>query len=111
MELRFFWDSGSVTLPFLHGRVFDVPHPPAAFFFFNKFIYFYLFYFWLHWVFVAARRLSLLAASGGYTSLRCVGFSLQWLLLLWSMGSRYAGFSSFGSWALERRLSSCGAQA
>ena len=36
------------------------------FFFKNKFIYFYLFiYFWLHWVFVAARGLSLVAVSGG----------------------------------------------
>ena len=36
------------------------------FFLKNKFIYFYLFiYFWLHWVFVAARGLSLVAVSGG----------------------------------------------
>ena len=42
-------------------------------------------------VFVAACGLSLVAASGGYSSLWCVGFSLQWLLLLWSTGSRRAG--------------------
>ena len=35
-------------------------------------------------------------ASGGYSSLRCVGFSLRWLLLLRSMGSRHVGFSSCG---------------
>ena len=35
-----------------------------------------------------------LCASRGYSSLRCVGFSLQWLLLLRSIGSRHAGFSS-----------------
>ena len=64
------------------------------FFFLNKFIY--LIYFWLRWVFVAARGLSLVAASGGYSSLRCVGFSLQWLLLLQSTGSRHEGFSSCG---------------
>ena len=57
---------------------------------------------------VAARRLSLVAVSRGYSSLWCVGFSLQWLLLLWSTGSRYADFSSCGSQALERSLSSCG---
>ena len=57
------------------------------------------------------RGLSLVAASGSYSSLRCAGFSLQWLLLLWSTGSRRAGFSSCGSWALESRLSSCGTQA
>ena len=37
---------------------------------------------------------SLVAASGGYSSLQCVGFSLQWLLLLQSMGSRCTGFRS-----------------
>ena len=71
--------------------------------FFKKFIHF-----WLRWVFVAARGLPLVAASGGYSSLRCAGFSLRWLLLLQSMGSRRAGFISCGSWALERRLSSYG---
>ena len=73
---------------------------------FNKFIYF-----WLRWVFIAALRLSLVAVSWGYSSLRCVGFSLWWLLLLRSIGSRPAGFSSCGSRVLERRPSSCGAQA
>ena len=52
---------------------------------------FHLFYFWLSWVFVAACALSLVAASGGYSLLRCAGFSLRWLLLLWSMGSRGHG--------------------
>ena len=78
----------------------------------------YLFiYFWLRWAFIAARRLSLVAASGGYSSLRCTGFSLRWLLLLWSTSSRLAGsvvvalrLSSCGSRALEHRLSSCGAR-
>ena len=71
----------------------------------------FIYYFWLHWVFVAACGLSLVAASGGYSSLRCVGFSLPWLLLLRSTGSRRMGFSSCGAWALEHRLSSCGARA
>ena len=80
--------------------------------------YFILFYFWLCWVFVAARRLSLVVASGGYSSLRCMGFSLQWLLLLRSTGSRHVSsvvvareLSSCSSRALGRRLSSCGAWA
>ena len=38
------------------------------------YVFIYL-YFWLRWVFVAARGLSLVAASGGYSSLWCVGFS------------------------------------
>ena len=33
-------------------------------------------------------RLSLAAASGGYTSLRGTGFSLQWFSWLWSTGPR-----------------------
>ena len=48
------------------------------FFFIYKFTLFV--YFWLRWVFVAARRLPLVAESGGYSSLRCTGFSLQRLL-------------------------------
>ena len=55
---------------------------------------FFFFFFLLCWVFVAACGLSLAAASKGYSLLRCAGFSLQWLLLLRSMGSRHAGFSS-----------------
>ena len=62
------------------------------FLFFNKFIY----------LFLAAlgsslRGLSLVVASGGYSSLQCVDFSLWWLLLLRSTGSRRAGFSSCGA--------------
>ena len=56
-------------------------------------------FFWPRWVFVAACRLSLMAASGDYSSLRYTGFSLQWLLLLWSRGSRRADFSSCSTWA------------
>ena len=67
------------------------------FFFFYEFIYFIYFYFWLCWVFLPVRGLSLVAASGGYSSLRCVGFSLQWLLLLRSTDSRHMGFSSCGT--------------
>ena len=62
------------------------------------FLIFNLFYFWLHWVFIAARGLSLVAASGGFSS-------------LWCADSRHAGFSSCGSRALEHRLSSCGTRA
>ena len=54
---------------------------------------------------------SLVVASGGYSSLQCTCFSLWWLLLLRGTCSRQAGFSSCGSRALERRLSSCGAWA
>ena len=63
-------------------------------------------YFWLLWVFVAACRLSLVAASGDYSLLRCAGFSLRWLLPLWSTGSRHVG-----SVVVARGLSSCGSRA
>ena len=75
------------------------------------YLFIYLFIFWLHWVFIAVCGLSLVAVSRGYSPLQCTGFPLRWLLLLRSMGSRHPGFSSCGSQGLERRLSSCGAQA
>ena len=73
----------------------------------------YFIYFWLRWVFVAEHWLSVVAASRGYSSLRCVGFSLRWLLItecslqacslqqLWHAGSVVVAL----------RLSSCGARA
>ena len=80
----------------------------------NLFIFIYLFLAALDlhccaWAFSSA-------ASGGYSLLPCAGFSLQWLLLLQSMGSRASvvvarGLSSCGSRALEHKLSSCGARA
>ena len=48
---------------------------------YSLFLFFKFIYLWLRWVFVAARRLSLVAVSGGYSSLRCTGFSLRWLLV------------------------------
>ena len=63
----------------------------------NSILIYLFIYLWLCWVFVAVRGLSLVAASGGYSSLRCAGFPLRWFLLLQSTGSRRAGFSSFGS--------------
>ena len=36
--------------------------------------------FWLHWVFIAMHRISLLAVNGSCSSLWWVGFSLWWLL-------------------------------
>ena len=56
------------------------------FFLINLFIYF-----WLCWVFVSVRGLSLVAASGGHSSSRCTGLSPSRPLLLRSTGSRRAG--------------------
>ena len=84
----------------------DLNSPPIAlflltfyFFIFNFYYFLKFIYFWLCWVFIPSHGLSLVAASGGYSWLRCTSFSLQWLLLLRSMGSRHAGFSSCGTWA------------
>ena len=59
---------------------------------------------------------SLVAVSGGDSLVVCKGFSVWWLLLLWSAGSRLLGASvvavcglgSCGSWGLLQRLSSSG---
>ena len=74
--------------------------------------------FWLHWVFVAARGLSLVAASratlhcGAWAS-HCSGFSCCGARALSTRASVVVewGLSSCGSPALECSLSSCGAQA
>ena len=65
------------------------------FFFFNKFIYLFfgvLGLCYCAWAFSSC-------GEQGLLSLWCAGFSLQWLLLLRSMDSRRAGFSSCGTWA------------
>ena len=81
----------------LYLWVFLHKSPFILFFFF--FSFFLNLFFGLHWVFVAVRRLPLVVASRGYSSLRCAGFSLRWLLLLRSMVSRHTGFSSCSMWA------------
>ena len=61
-------------------------HLIISFFFLSLFIYF-----WLCWVFVSVRGLSLVVASGGHSSSRCAGLSPSRPLLLRSTGSRRAG--------------------
>ena len=82
---------------------------------YHCFIYMYIYiynllfiYFWLCWVIVVSRAISSCRQLGLLSS---YSFSLQWLLLLRSAGSRACGLSSCGSQALEHRLSSCGARA
>ena len=50
-----------------------------------------IYLFWLCWVFVSVRGLSLVVASGGHSSSRCAGLSLSRPFLLRSTGSRRAG--------------------
>ena len=75
-------------------------------FVFLKFIYLFIFYLWLCCVFVSVRGLSLVAASGGHSSSRCVGLSLSWPLLLRSTGSRRAGSAVVAHG--PSRLTACG---
>ena len=65
-------------------------------------LYFFI-YLWLRWVFVAACGLSLVVASGGYSSLRYTCFFCFGARAL-GMGASVVvahGLSSCGSWALE----------
>ena len=97
-----FPDQGSNPCP-LHWQADSQPlhhqGSPAGFFLFFCFLFINVFIY----LFLAALGLrccgglSLVAASGGYSSLQCAGFSLWWLLLLQSMGCRRAGFSSCGT--------------
>ena len=65
------------------------------------------FYFWLCWVCLAeVWPLLQLQQVGATLQLQCVGFSLWWLILLPSTGSRGAGFSKCSSRALAHRLNS-----
>ena len=70
---------------------------------YHFFIFYLFFIFGCVGVFIAACGLSAVVASGGYSLLRCAGFSLQWLLLLRSTGSRRTGFSSCSTWAQQLR--------
>ena len=90
-----------------------LPLPLFFFFLMNLFIYF-----WLCWVFVAARAFLQLQRAGatlccGARASHCGGFSC---CRAWALGAQASvvvarRLSSCGSRALERRVSSCGAQA
>ena len=81
------------------------------------FIYLFI-YLWLCWVFAAARGLSLVSVSGatlrcGAQAFHCGGFSCcgAWALGAWASVVVAHGLSSYGSQALECKLSSRGARA
>ena len=60
-------------------------------YFFKKYFIYLFIYLWLCCVFVSVRGLSLVVASGGHSSSRCMGLSVSRPLLLWSTDSRCAG--------------------
>ena len=74
---------------FFFFRCVVVSHCCFVFLFFLK-IYLFI-YFWLCWVFVSVRGLSLVVASGGHSSSRCAGLSLS--------PSHYRGLSCCGAQA------------
>ena len=84
------------------------------------YIYIYLFYLFIFGCVGSSllRALSLVAASGGYSSSRCAASHCGGLSCCgaWALGAQASvvvarGLSSCGFWALERRLSSCGSRA
>ena len=75
---------------------YTVHYNPRTYFVTGRFFLFVLAAWGLHccvWAFSGC-------GEGGYSLLRCAGFSLQWLLL-WSTGSRSTGFSSCGTQAQQ----------
>ena len=84
----YFWQPGTCPCSGLGSLTFSNFFFLASLFF--K-IYLFIIYFWLCWVFVSVRGLSLVAASGGHSSSRCMDLSLSRPLLLRSTGSRRAG--------------------
>ena len=74
-----------ILLFFFKGTILRYVRAHVPFFFFN------FIYLWLCWVFISVRRLSLVVASRGHSSLQCTGLSLLRPLLLRSTGSRHAG--------------------
>ena len=66
------------------------------------FMYYVCMYVWLCWVFVSVRGLSLVAASRGHSSSRCVGLSPSWpLVAKHRLQTRRP--SNCGSWAKPLR--------
>ena len=83
------WTRARTRVPCIGQRILNhctTREAPTA-----SFFLIFFFFFWLCWVFVSVRGLSLVAASGGHSSLRCAGLSLSRPLLLQSAGSRRAG--------------------
>ena len=100
LSLLFFPEVGSLTRLGCEQDLHSLNLAPGGLLIFLKFIYF-IYLFLAALVLRCCVRLSLVVASEGYSSLRCAGFLLQWLLLLRIMGSRRVGFSSCGAWAQQ----------
>ena len=113
-------DRGEETLLvwFSQAPLAEIPvrcGPVALFFlFFKEFIIYLLVYLFIHSFIHSLAALGLRCCVWAFSSCGKQGLlfvALHGLLLLQSTGSRRVGFSSCGSRALERRLSSCGTRA
>ena len=85
----FFRETSVSVCQFLDPKAWDI------FPFLLRFLFVHL---WLCEVFVATSGLRLVAESEGSSLLCGLGFSLQWLLLMQSVGSGHTGFSSRSTW-------------
>ena len=110
--LKYSSRSHSYIIFTLHPSLKDRINPSLFLLFIYLFIYLSIYYFCLRWVFVAARGLSPVAVSRGYSLLRCSGFSLQCFSCRRerALGARASvvvacGFQSTGSVAVAHGLS------
>ena len=114
------YPTSTLCLSYCNSRLADLPanqaHSLPSIRHFKLLVFPRIFLFYFIYLFLAALGVRCCAqafsscSDWGYSSLRCAGFSLRWLLLLRNTGSRQAGFSSCGWRALERRLNSCRAR-
>ena len=98
-----FWDNCCACTHKLHSFILQKEIDSKRFFFKVLFIYLFL----AALVFIAACGLSLVAASGGYSSLQCVVFSQQWLVFVVEHRLQACGLQQL--W--HARLSHCGSRA
>ena len=86
------------------NRLGNGPDPFWVWYTVTSYILSFIHYFWLSWF-------SLLFA--GFLQLQCTGFSLWWLLLRQTMGSRHTGISNCSTWsvAAAQGLISCSPRA
>ena len=90
-----------------------LPYPISPINFFKKNLQLF-YYFWLCWIFLCSQAFLWLQQAGATVQLQRAGFSLWWLFLLWSTGSRMHGFQELqhvGSVVTVPRLQHTGSRA
>ena len=114
---------GKISKKFIqtHTHIYSYIYYGVVFFFCIYTLLYLFIYLWLHWVFLAAHRLSLVAENRGYSIVVVCGLLIAMTSLVvehrllnvgassWITGFRACGLRYCGSRALEPRLSSYGA--